>query len=946
MNYKHQDIEKKWQERWRESGIDNASDHSDKESYYVLDMFAYPSGEGLHMGHARIYTASDVFARFKRLQGYNVMHPTGWDAFGLPAEQHAIKHKAQPAVIVRENTERFREQMQSLAFSYDWSREINTTDPEFYTWTQWAFLQMFKKGLAYESFEPINWCPSCLTGLANEDLEDGRCERCGSVVEKKPLRQWVLRITDYADRLLEDLDTIPWATAVKDAQRHWIGKSEGAELDFAVVDSTEKITVFTTRPDTLFGVTYVVVAPEHPLISALADRINNNEVVSRYIEAVKNKPELERTAEGKEKSGVVLEGIEVLNPINGERIPVWIADYVLADYGTGAVMAVPAHDERDYAFAQKYGLAIREAVIPSLVDKKNSPLEGKEFVERRTIHALVHNPVDDTYLLLDWKKHPWRNFVVGGVEEGEDIIEAARREVAEETGYTDLNFVKTLGGIIKSQYYAAHKDINRVAFTTGVLFELASDHRIEVATHEAEQHSAEWVRLEDMNEENMVCAELDLWKKRIAHDGPYIEEGLLYNSGDFSGRESSTVQRDITEAAGGRWVSKYKLRDWVFSRQRYWGEPIPLIHCEKCGVVAVPEAELPVRLPEVESYEPTGTGESPLAAIESWVNVPCPQCGGLGKRETNTMPQWAGSSWYYLRYLDPHNTKALVDSDKEKAWMPVDMYIGGNEHINRHLIYARFWHKFLYDIGTVSTIEPFTNLRTVGLILAADGRKMSKRWGNVVNPDEMAARYGADALRVYMMFIGPFAQPSAFKEEGVAAAANFIKRVFQLGEESRLPADSAQLSALLNRTIKKVAEDIESFRFNTAVSSLMILLNAMLDEGTTASSFDAFLSLLAPFAPHSAEELWHRGSRVDTPSIFAEKWPAYDPALLIDETVTMAVQVNGKLRDTIELESDADETTVKERVLALTKILPWIEGKEIVKVVVVKAKIVNIVVKE
>jgi leucyl-tRNA synthetase len=945
MEYNHSSIETKWQKIWQEINLYRTRENPNAEKFYILDMFPYPSGEGLHVGHPKGYIATDVIARKKMMEGKNVLHPMGSDAFGLPAENYALKHKVHPAVAVKENIKRFKEQLLKIGFTYDWEREVSTIDPSYYKWTQWIFLQMFHKGLAYESHEPINWCPSCKTGLANEDVEDGRCERCGTIVEKKPLRQWVLRITDYAERLLSDLDILDWPEAIKDSQRHWIGKSEGAEIDFLVKGAEEKITVFTTRPDTLYGVTYVVVAPEHQIVQSLLHNVNNRETVERFIEAIRNKPDIERTAEGKEKNGVPLEGVSVIHPLTKQEIPLWIADYVLADYGTGAVMAVPAHDDRDYDFAKKYNLPRIDVVIPGVVDKKNPPRDDKKTVARNNVHALVQDPKTKKFLLLQWKDFPWRNFVVGGVEDGEDIIEAARREVREETGYTDLKFIKILGGPVQGQYFAAHKDENRIAYTTAVYFELTNSIPEQVSEAEKNKYDIEWVSLDHMNEANMVCAELDIWKRRLLQDSAYCDEGLMYNSEDFSGQVSKEAQQDITNKANGRWVTKYKLRDWIFSRQRYWGEPIPLIHCEKCGVVAVPEKDLPVILPEVESYEPTGTGESPLATITDWVNVDCPQCGGRGKRETNTMPQWAGSSWYYLRYIDPKNEDQLVGPEKEKYWSPVDLYVGGAEHATRHLIYARFWYKFLYDIKVVSYPEPFKRYSNLGLIMGEDGRKMSKRWGNIINPDEMIAKFGADAFRVYEMFVGPFTQSASFKESGVSGAHNFLRRVWQLQDNITDETEEASIVNLLHKTIKKVSEDIDNLRFNTAVSSLMILVNALADSKSFSNkTYDTLVQLLAPFAPHVTEELWHRKNRQDDDSIYTSTWPSYDENLLQDEVSTIAVQVNGKLRDTFEISSDASEEEIKSTAMAQEKIQQWMQGKEVVKVIVVKGKLVSIVV--
>jgi leucyl-tRNA synthetase len=775
MNYDHKEIEKKWQEKWEQDGVYKTLENSDKPKQFVLDMFPYPSGEGLHVGHPRGYMATDVYSRMKRMQGFNVLHPMGWDAFGLPAENYAIKNKVHPRAAVEANVARFKKQLGLMGVDYDWSREINTTDPAFYKWTQWIFLQMYKKGLAYESWEPINWCPGCQTGLANEDVESDRtCERCGSKVEKKPMRQWVLKITDYADRLLADLDKLPkWPEGVKEAQRNWIGKSEGAEIDFKIVDADTTITVFTTRADTLFGVTYVVLAPEHPLIQTFDTKIQNYEEVVNYISSVKDKSDIDRTNAKKEKTGVKLEGVFAINPANNEQVPVWVADYVLANHGTGAVMAVPAHDERDFEFAQKYNL------------------------------PMIDMPLVDV--------------------------------------------------------------------------------------------------------------------------------------------------QEIVNQVGGKLVSKYKIKDWVFSRQRYWGEPIPVIHCEKCGVVAVPEQDLPVTLPDVSSYAPTGTGESPLANITEWVNTACPTCGGAAKRETNTMPQWAGSSWYYLRYIDPQNNNELVAKDKEKDWMNVDVYVGG-DHATRHLIYARFWHKFLFDIGNVSTEEPFPRLEFLGFILAHDGQKMSKSKGNVINPDKIVETFGADSLRVYEMFMGPFDQAIAWSTDGLVGVRRFLEKVWRVGEriknkELRIKGENQKINLenLVHKTVKKVGEDIESMRFNTAISSMMICANEMDSmESVPKELFELYLKILSPFAPHIAEELW---SQMGNKNLIAEeKWPTYDPKKIIDEEVSVIVQVNGKVRGQFKASPDISE----EEAIGMAKLLPdvkkWLDGKEIKKSFFVKGRLINLVV--
>lgn len=976
--YNHKEVEKKWKKNWEESGIYKTKEEIGKPKYYVLDMFPYPSGAGLHVGHPKGYIATDIVARMKMMQGFNVLHPMGWDAFGLPAENYALKNKVHPSEATAENVATFKKQLGLLGFTYDWDREVNTTDPKYYKWTQWIFLQMFKRGLAFESFAPINWCPSCQTGLANEDLDGGRCERCGSEIERRPMRQWVLRITDYAEKLLSGLDTLTaWPEHIKKMQSDWIGKSEGALVNFGIASKGEKLLllhgrngsptshnfpwlkdgleksgftvevpllpntsepddleqaeyviknckldeqttlvchsfggivalrllekgikikrlilvstpftgnfldgkvresvsracgrgfnfskiiknaqsisvihdvnddivpqsdldqytknlnvpllklrgvaphfcgetepellnaiipslqVFTTRPDTLFGATYMVIAPEHPFVKNNLDKISNKKEVEEYLEHAKSKSDLERTELQKEKTGVELKGLKAINPVSRAELPIFVADYVLYGYGTGAIMAVPGHDERDWEFAKKYNLPI-VAVVSSDTDVQEKP------------------------------------FTDEGIASNSDFIN-------------------------------------------------------NLSTSEAK-------------------------KKMIT----YLEEKNI-----------------------GKGKVQYKLRDWVFSRQRYWGEPIPLVHCEKDGWVPVPEDQLPLELPKVKNYEPSGTGESPLATIADWVNTTCPQCGGPAKRETNTMPQWAGSCWYYLRYEDPHNDKEFVNKDKEKYWSPIDLYVGGAEHATRHLIYARFWHKFLFDIGAVNYSEPFTRLQNVGLILAEDGRKMSKRWNNVINPDEVVNEYGADAMRLYEMFMGPFDQPCAWSTKGVVGVRRFLERVWMLNEKvSNEAVIDKKTPASLHQTIKKVTEDIEGLRFNTAISAMMELTNDLnkFDKIST-DSFSLLVKLLSPFAPHASEELWSgMGNKT---SIFASEWPKYDAELAKEDEVTLAIQINGKLRDTILVPIDISEEEVKQKVIASEKVQKWLDGKEAKKIIYVKGKLVSIVI--
>ena len=792
--YNHAEIEQKWQRIWAEKNAFETPDIASEKKCYVLDMFPYPSGDGLHVGHPKGYIATDVYARTKMMQGYDVLHPMGWDAFGLPAENYAIKNKVHPKVAVEKNIARFKDQLSKIGFTYDWNREINTTDPEYYKWTQWIFLQLYKKGLAYESFEPINWCPSCQTGLANEDLEQGKCERCGSVVEKRPMRQWMLRITEYADKLLSGLPELQWPESIKESQRNWIGKSEGAEISFPVVFEKPGakeglIPVFTTRPDTIFGATYLVLSPEHPWVQLAIDDdhnvLTNKDEVRAYVKNASEKTEIDRTDATKEKTGVEVRGVMAKNPATGKEIPVWVADFVFADYGTGAIMAVPAHDERDKQFAEKFGLPIVSVVS---------------------------------------------------------------------------------------------------------------------------------------------------------------EDAILIDSGEYTGMQVREAKEKIT-AAFGKKTTQYKLRDWVFSRQRYWGEPIPIIHCEKDGIVPVPESDLPVRLPEVENYEPTGTGESPLAAMEEWVNTVCPTCGGAAKRETNTMPQWAGSSWYYMRYIDPKNSQEFVSPEKEKSWMPVDVYVGGAEHATRHLIYARFWHIVLHELGYVSTPEPFHTLEHVGLILAEDGKKMSKRWGNVVNPDDIVASAGADTLRLYEMFMGPFNQAVAWSTAGMQGPRRFIERVWRMGESviaSPAGEDSEALLAALHKAISRVTGDTQSFRFNTAVSSLMECLNAMeKEESVSKKTFETFLLLLAPYAPHVAEELWERLG--NTSLISRSAWPEFDSSLVVEKTISIAVQVNGKVRGELSIDPVATQDEVERAARALENVEKFLDGKTEKKVIYVPGRLINFV---
>jgi len=799
--YDYKEIEAKWQKTWEERGSFHASEDRTKEKFYALVEFPYPSGAGLHVGHPRSYTALDIVARKKRMQGYNVLYPMGWDAFGLPTENFAIKNHIHPAVVTERNIARFKSQLQALGLSFDWSREISTTDPAYYKWTQWIFLQLYKKGLAYKKEMAVNWCTSCKCVLANEEVVQGVCERCGSEVVRRTKSQWMLKITEYAQRLIDDLDKVDYIERVKTQQKNWIGRSTGAEVDFVTTEG-DKLTVYTTRPDTLFGATYMVISPEHPAIEKWAEKLANIDAVRAYREEAARKSDFERTELNKGKTGVRLDGVRAVNPVNDTEIPIFVSDYVLMSYGTGAIMAVPAHDERDWEFAKVFDLPIIEVV------------------------------------------------------KGGNVQEAA--------------------------------------FTN-------------------------------------------------------VETGEMVNSGFLDGLSVAEAKKKIveflTEKGVGHQKVNYKLRDWVFSRQRYWGEPIPLVFCEKCGWVPLPEEQLPLTLPEVESYEPTENGESPLAKMTDWVNTTCPHCGGPAKRETDTMPQWAGSSWYFLRYMDPHNDKALASKEALDYWSPVDWYNGGMEHTTLHLLYSRFWHKFLYDIGVVPTPEPYAKRTSHGMILGENGEKMSKSRGNVVNPDEIIDTYGADTMRLYEMFIGDFEKAAPWSSTSIKGCRRFLERVWNLFDQVQPgSAYSEQHEILIHQTIKKVGEDIEALKHNTAIAAMMSLVNAFYDKGVNRAEYQTLLLLLNPFAPHITEELWALlGETGEVLSL--QPWPQYEESKTVESTVEIAVQVNGKLRSTIRLPLDCGQEQAADTALADEKVRNAIAGKQVVKTIVVKNKIVNLVVK-
>lgn len=802
MKYNHKAVEEKWQKIWEDKGVFHASDDTEKEKFYALIEFPYPSGQGLHVGHPRPYTALDTVARKRRLEGYNVLYPIGWDAFGLPTENYAIKNHIHPEIVTKKNIARFKKQIQSLGISFDWSREINTTDPEYYKWTQWIFIQLYKHGLAYKKEMNVNWCTSCKCVLANEEVVNGVCERCGSEVVHKVKSQWMLKITKYADRLINDLDLVNYPDRVKAQQKNWIGRSKGAEVDFTTTTG-DTLTIYTTRADTLYGATYMVISPEHPMIEKWADKISNMDEIKKYQEAAARKSDFERTEVAKEKTGVRINGVNAINPVNNKEIPIFISDYVLVSYGTGAIMAVPAHDTRDWEFAKKFDLP---------------------------------------------------------------IIEVVKGGNVQEEAYTD-------------------------------------------------------------------CA-----------------KGIMVNSGMLDGLTVDEAKKKIIDwlTSEGKGHSKvnYKLRDWVFSRQRYWGEPIPMVYCEKCGYVPIDEKDLPLRLPMVESYEPTDNGESPLAKMTDWINTTCPCCGGKAKRETDTMPQWAGSSWYYLRYMDPHNKNAIASKEALNYWSPVDWYNGGMEHTTLHLLYSRFWHKFLYDIGVVPTPEPYAKRTSHGMILGENGEKMSKSRGNVVNPDEIVDEYGADTMRLYEMFIGDFEKAAPWSKASIRGCRRFVERYWNL-QSVLIDGDKIrpELEGAFNKAIKKVGEDIENIKFNTAIATLMALINDISNvKSINKEELRIFSIILNPFAPHVTEEVYE-ACKLGNGILAEAEWPEYDESKCVDESVEIVVQVNGKIKAKLNIPVDADKNAVLDLAKNDENVKKAIDGMKIIKEIVVPKKLVNLVVK-
>lgn len=931
MKYDHKAIEKKWQDRWSAEKAFESNDTSAKKKQYVLDMFPYPSGAGLHVGHVEGYTATDIYSRFKRMKGFEVIHPMGWDAFGLPAENYAIKTKVHPKITTEEAIKTFRSQMDSLGLSYDWSREIGSHRPDYYKWTQWFFLLLYKNGLAYKRKAKVNWCSKDQTVLANEQVVDGKCERCSTEVIQKDLEQWFFKITDYAEALLSDLDSIDWPESTKSAQRNWIGKSQGAEIDFKLT-SGEKITVFTTRPDTLFGATYMVLAPEHEIIASLP--INNRAEVDAYITQTLKRTELERTSDTKNKTGVKLEGVSAINPATKEEIPIYLADYVISHYGTGAIMAVPAHDERDFEFAKKFTIAVTTVVEPETGTPQTNP------EHRKSIVAIVRK-ANGEVLTLNWGKMGGTLFIGGGLEEGEDVIETAKREIAEETGYTALVY-RGQTQTIHHSYFAHSKNVARKIEAIGLLFDLENETKQETALEESEQGKfvVEWKTA--MQAEALVQDELHKLVFALLVQGlPYTGAGVLINSGAYTGESSEEAKEKITLSVGGRMKTTYKLRDWLISRQRYWGAPIPMIYCEDCGAVPVPESELPVELPDDVDFMPTG--ESPLTRSVSFQNVSCPTCAKPAKRESDTMDTFVCSSWYYFRFADPKNLEEFASKEKLQKWLPVDLYMGGAEHTVLHLLYARFFTKVLQKLGYVTFSEPFSKLRHQGLILASDGVKMSKSLGNVVNPDDVIEQFGADSIRMYEMFMGPLDVAKPWNTNNILGVRRFLEKVSKLEEKVSDEPALSETEVLLNQTIAKVEADIDSLHFNTAISSLMIFVNHLTELPTVpASVYTTLLKILSPLAPHLTHELWEKAG--NTSLLCKEEWSLFDASKIVAETVEMGVQVNGKVRGTVTLSRDASEDEALSLARAVPSVAKWLqEGRE-VKAVYVAGRIINFVV--
>ncbi len=972
--YNPAEIEPKWQLTWQQDSRYKAPDISSKPKYYVSSMFPYPSGAGMHAGHFFEHSIVDAVARFRRALGYNVMYPMGFDSFGLPAENYAIKTGKTPQETTQVNIANFKNQLNRVGASIDWSRELNTADPSYYKWTQWIFTQLYARNLAYQKEAMQWWCPKDKTVLANEQVIDGRCWRCNSIVGKKSMKQWFFKITDYADALLEGLPGLNWPNKIKVAQSNWIGRSEGAEVEFLVADTEDGtvsqnpkskiqnpvITVFTTRPDTLFGATFLALAPEHPLAKSLVND-DTKTVVLAYIDQAVKKSEIERQSEGKQKTGVFT-GSYAINPVNGAKVPIWVADYVLGGYGTGAVMGVPGHDERDYEFAKQFDLPIVQVVARFLTASKesNQVHPDQPFIERSVAQCIIRHPSEDKVLILRVNGHDWTTLPMGGIEAGEDWVEGAKREIYEETGYKNLEFVKIAGQELWSEFYAEHKMVNRRAHFRGLEFQLKDLEQDPISEEESTKHVIEWVSpseaLQQFTEEEPGYF---LRSATEPTNGLYQGEGKLINSGAFDGLETSEAREEIVawlEQQGlGRVKVTYKMRDWLISRQRYWGAPIPIIHCSECGVVPVPNEDLPVLLPEVEDFAPRGDGKSVLAAQEDWVNVACPKCGGPAKRETDTMDGYACSSWYLLRYTDPHNDTQAWDPKLANHWSPLDMYLGG-DHAVAHLLYVRFWTHVFKDMGLTDFKEPVSQLVYHGLIQAEDGRKMSKSYGNVVDPLEVIDQgYGADALRTFELFLGPINEDSNWSSRGITGVYRFINRVWTLTQEyieakssgSLVAIDSAQLTSLTHAAIKKVTDDINRLSFNTAIAAMMEFTNELYKLKTAGFSEDwqftleSLLQILQPFAPHMAAELWEQLGH-STQLDFVD-WPQWDDGKIVKNVMTIVVQVDGKVRAKLDLPAETGEEAVKQAALSDQNVQKFLQNQKPAKVIYIPGRLVSVV---
>ncbi len=949
--YQPEIIEPKWQAYWEKNSLHKVADQvPGKENFYQLVEFAYPSGN-LHVGHWYAFAVPDIHARFQKMRGKNVLYPIGFDAFGLPAENAAIKRNLNPRDWTYDNMEHMQKQLQSMGAMFDWERRVVTCDPGYYKWTQWLFIQLFHAGLVEERETLANWCPSCKTVLANEQVVNNTCERCGTAIEKKVMKQWQVKITQYADRLIDDLDKLDWPEEIKLAQKNWIGRSEGAKIEFAVLGTEDTLRVFTTRPDTLFGVTYMVMAPEHASLQNWQSQIENWSEVAAYIETAKKKSEIERTNLNKEKTGVELVGIKVLNPATKEEIPVYVADYVLAGYGTGAIMAVPGHDERDHAFAEKFNLPIKTVIEECVVtegERDDAYRPDEETEPRQAVATAVYDPKTDSFLSISWKAFDMKGVVTGGIEDGESIEETARREILEETGYKNLKLIAIPEVKKHTKFYHRGKKTNRHSTWSFALFELVDDERDEMTEEDKVQHDVVWVEKSKLKDYFTVAEARWAVEQYLKQDEQAVvtSRGMLTGSGEFDGMMSMEAGQKILATVGGQMTKTYRLRDWGVSRQRYWGCPIPLAHCVDCGWQAVADEHLPVELPVVENYLPNDNGESPLSKNADFVNTTCPKCGKPARRETDTLDTFVDSSWYFLRYCDPMNGEVFAQKEKLASWMPVNLYSGGAEHTTMHLLYSRFFHKALFDLGLVTEAEPYQKRMNRSLILGPDGNKMSKSKGNVIDPDEIVAELGADTIRIYLAFIGPYNEVGAYpwNPESIAGVRRFLDRVWKLeGKVEALSEEtSKEVERILHQTLAKVEESIETLKMNTGVAALMSALNVLEKSGLSKEQWQFFLLLLAPYAPHLTEELWSRNGNKE--SLFKAEWPVYDATKVAVTEVTYVVQVNGKIRDQFQMFPNAESDEVEKRALSLAKVQEYISGKEIKKVIVVPNKIVSIVI--